>query len=150
VTAKRVAIKRCVSKGKKDELKILCKQKNKPTEEELDEVEGWEGTPKEMLQILLEQGFINPAKRKEDYMLHGKNDVSGKVLPETSLKYLMSLLTDFIEEETLLQYHGRLLGVLKVVQTLQCHLEIAGKGIEYDWGSRKGFYHRLPLSAKKN
>jgi hypothetical protein len=60
----------------------------------------------------------------------------------------MSLLTDFIEEETLLQYHGRLLGV-KVVQTPKCHPEIAGEGIEYDWGCRKGFYRRLPLSAMK-
>ena len=60
----------------------------------------------------------------------------------------MSLLTDFIEEETLLQYHGRLLGV-KVVRTPKCHPEIAGEGIEYDWGCGKGFYRRLPLSAKK-
>jgi hypothetical protein len=67
---------------------------------------------------------------------------------ETSLKHLMSLLTDFIEEETLLQYHGRLLEV-KVVRTPKCHPEIAGEGIEYDWGCGKGFYRRLPLSAKK-
>ena len=69
-------------------------------------------------------------------------------MPETSLKHLMSLLTDFIEEETLLQYHGRLLEV-KVVRTPKCHPEIAGEGIEYDWGCGKGFYCRLPLSAKK-
>ena len=60
----------------------------------------------------------------------------------------MSLLTDFIKEETLLQYHGRLLKV-KVVRTPKCHPEIAGEGIEYDWGCGKGFYRRLPLSAKK-
>jgi hypothetical protein len=137
------------AKGRKDELQILCKQNNIPIEEELDEVvEGWEGKPKGMLQILWERGFIDPAKKKEDYTLQGKKDAFGKVIPETSLKHLMSLLTDFIEEETLLQYHGRLMGV-KVVRTPKCHPEIAGEGIEYDWGCGKGFYRRLPLSAKK-
>jgi hypothetical protein len=134
------------AKGRKDELQIMCKQKNIPIEEELDEVvEGWEGKPKgRMLQIQWEQGFINPAK----YMILGKKDAFGKLIPETSLKYLMSLLTDFIEEETLLQYHGRLLGVM-VVQTPKCHPEIAGEGIKYDWGCGKGFYPCLLLSAKK-
>jgi hypothetical protein len=61
----------------------------------------------------------------------------------------MSLLTDFIEEETLMQYHGRLLKVKVVVRTPKCHPEIAGEGIEYNWGCGKGFYRRLPLSAKK-
>jgi hypothetical protein len=102
-----------------------------------------------MLQILWERGFINPVKKKEDYTLHGKKDAFGKVVPETILKHLMSLLTDFIEEETLLQYHGGLLGVKVMVRTPKCHPEIAGKGIEYDWGCGKGFYHCLPLSAKK-
>jgi hypothetical protein len=60
----------------------------------------------------------------------------------------MSLLTDFIKEETLLQYHGRLLKV-KVVWTPKCHPKIAGDGIKYNWGCRKGFYPCLPLSAKK-
>jgi hypothetical protein len=135
---------------RKDELQILCKQKNIPIEEELDEaVEGWEGKPKGMLQILWERGFVDPSKKKEDYTLQGKKDAFGKVNPETSLKHLMSLLTDFIEEEILLQYHGRLLKV-KVVRTPKCHSpEIAGKGIEYNWGCGKGFYRRLPLSAKK-
>jgi hypothetical protein len=48
----------------------------------------------------------------------------------------------------LLQYHGRLLKV-KVVRTPKYYPEIAGEGIEYDWGCGKGFYHRLPLSVKK-
>jgi hypothetical protein len=118
------------AKGRKNELQILCKQKNIPIEEELDEVvEGWEAKPKGMLQILWERGFVDPLKKKEDYTLQGKKDAFGKVNPETSLKHLMSLLTDFIEKETLLQYQGRLLKV-KVVQTPKCHSEIAGKGIE--------------------
>jgi hypothetical protein len=42
----------------------------------------------------------------------------------------MEQLSDFQDEETLLQYHGRMLGV-KVDQTPKCHPEMAGEGIEY-------------------
>jgi hypothetical protein len=38
---------------------------------------------------------------------------------------------------------------VKVVRTPKCHLEIAGKEIDNDWGCWKGIYHCLPLSAKK-
>jgi hypothetical protein len=42
-------------------LQIMCKQKNTPFEEELDEVvQGWEGKPKGMRQILWKRCFINP------------------------------------------------------------------------------------------
>ncbi len=61
----------------------------------------------------------------------------------------MSSLIDFIQEETLLQYHGRLLGV-KVERTPKCHPEIDGEGIEYDWGCAKGVYRRLPISEKRS
>ena len=137
------------AKGGKDDLQVLCKNKDIPIEEEIDEIiEGWEGKPKGMLQILWERGFIDPAKKKEDYTIDGKKDAFGNVDPDTSLKRLMSLLTDFIQEETLLQYHGRLLGV-KVERTPKCHPEIAGEGIEYDWGCAKGVYRRLPISEKR-
>jgi hypothetical protein len=53
--AERVAIKRCVSKGKKSRATNSVQAKQLPIEEELDEVvEGWEGKPKGMLQILWE------------------------------------------------------------------------------------------------
>jgi hypothetical protein len=138
------------AKGGKDDLQALCKNKDIPIEEEIEEVvEGWEGKPKGMLQILWERGFIDPAKKKEDYTIGGKKEALGNIDPETSLKRLMSLLTDFIQEETLLQYHGRLLGV-KVERTPKCHPEIAGEGIEYDWGCAKGVYRRLPISEKRS
>jgi hypothetical protein len=99
-----------------------------------------------MLQILWERGFIDPAKKKEYDTVNGKKDAFGIFVYKTSLKHLMSLLANFIEEETLLQYHGRLLGV-KVQRTQKCHPEIAGEGIQYDWGCRKCVYrHSLPIS----
>jgi hypothetical protein len=40
-------------KRRKDKLQIMCKPKDLQIEEELDEVvEGWEGMPKGMLQIV--------------------------------------------------------------------------------------------------
>mmetsp|Transcript_29437 Transcript_29437/g.53921 ORF Transcript_29437/g.53921 Transcript_29437/m.53921 type:complete len:237 (-) Transcript_29437:190-900(-) len=53
---------------------------------------------------------------------------------------------DFINEETLLQYHGKMLGVL-VDRSPKCHPEVAGEGIEYSWGCGKGKYRRLPLTG---
>jgi hypothetical protein len=146
---KDLQAKNVSAKGTKDELQVLCKNKDVPIEEELAEVvEGWEEKAKGMLQILWERGFIDPAKRKEEYTVDGKKDAFGNIIRETSLKHLMSLLTDFIEEETLLQYHGRLLGV-RVERTPKCHPEIAGEGVEYDWGCGKGVYRRLPISEKR-
>jgi hypothetical protein len=61
------------AKGTKDELQVLCKTKDLPIVEELDEVvKGWEEKPKGMLQILWERGFIDPAKKKEEYTVDGK------------------------------------------------------------------------------
>ena len=139
------------AKGSKDELQALCKNKNVPIEEEIAGVEeGWVGKPKGMLQILWERGFIDPEKtNKADYTLSGKKDAYGNIILQTSLKHLMSLQIDFIEEETLLQYHGRLLGI-KIERTPKCHPEIAGEGVEYDWGCSKGCYRRLPMSDKRS
>jgi hypothetical protein len=139
------------AKGTKDELQVLCKNKDLPIVEELDEVvlKGWEDIPKGVLQILWERGFIDPEKQKEDYTADGKKDAFGNGIRETSLKHLMSVLTIFIEEETLLQYHGRFLLGVKVEQTPKCHPEISGVGIESNWGCAKGVYCRLPISQKK-
>jgi hypothetical protein len=64
---------RAQKKGTKDKLQVLCKNKNISIVEELDEVvKGWEEKPKGVLQILWVRGFIDPAKKKEDYTGDGK------------------------------------------------------------------------------
>ena len=94
---------------------------------------GREESTKDSLQILWERGFIDPAKmKKSHYTLKGKKDAYGNILLETSLKHLMSLQTDFMEEETSFRSvspHGRFLG-LKIERTLKCHPEIAGEGVK--------------------
>jgi len=95
--------------GVKDELQAFCKNKDIPIKGEvLDEVnEGWEGKAKGMLPILWERGFIDPAKmNKLDYTLKGKKNAQGNIILEISLKHLMSLQTDFMEEETLFHFHA--------------------------------------------
>ena len=66
------------------------------------------------------------------------------MIPETLLRNMMSTLIDFVNEETLLQYHGKMLGVI-VDRSPKCHPEVAGEGIEYSWGCSKGKYRRLPF-----
>jgi hypothetical protein len=131
------------------DLQQRAQNHNLPIEKEVDIVEeGWVGKPKGMLQVLWERGFIDPEKGWNDYTLRGKKDNFGSVIFTTSVKSLMESLLDFLEEETLLQYHGRLIGVI-VDRTPICHPELAGEGIEYCWACSKGFYRRLRLKEKR-
>ena len=111
-------------------------------------VEGWIDKPKGVFQILFKRGFIDPSKPPNYYSMEGKKDEFGHVIESTSLNFLKTKLIDFEEEETLLQYHGRLLGVI-VDRSPKCHPEVAGEGIEYDWGCAKNYYRRLPMSKKR-
>ena len=111
-------------------------------------IEGWVGKSKGLFQILYERGWIDPSKPASYYTMDGKKDRFGHVIESSSLKYLSKKLHDFEEEETLLQYHGRLLGAI-VIRSPKCHPEFAGEGIEYDWGCSKNFYRRLPILQKK-
>jgi hypothetical protein len=141
------------SKGNRMHLAKLCVQNNIPVVERIEiMVEGWMGKPKGMLQILWERGFIDknmdPKTAEQYYTNDGKKDAFGNLIEGTSLRKMMRELFDFVEEETLLQYHARLLGVV-VDRTPKCHPEIAGEGIEYSWGCAKGTYRRLPFAEKK-
>jgi DNA-binding transcriptional regulator YhcF (GntR family) len=141
------------AKGNKVAIVELCKQNDVPYKVTTETInEGWNGKAKGMLQILWERGFIDPAieptKAEGFYTNDGKKDAFGNLIPGTSLRKMMSSLIDFINEETLLQYHGKTLGVL-VDRSPKCHPEVAGEGIEYSWGCAKGKYRRLPISDKR-
>jgi len=110
-------------------------------------VEGWQGKAKGLLQVLWKRGFIDTTNL-EKYTMNGRQDASGVLMPETSLKGLMANCVDFEEEESLLQANGREMGVL-VDRTPKCHCELAGEGIEYTWGCSKNYYRTLRLNDKK-
>ena len=97
--------------------------------------EGWVGKPEGMLQILYGRSFLNPAKINLN-KLQGRKIEYYHTIPDTSLKEMVNFLVNFSQEETLLQYYGRLLGVI-VDRTPKCHYKIAGKGVEYDWAAAK-------------
>jgi hypothetical protein len=109
--------------------------------------EGWVGKPKGALQILYERGFIdknNVAK----YTMSGKKGEDGNIIPETSLREMLDLLPDFMEQETILQFYAKQLGVM-IDRTPKCHPEVAGEGIEYNWGASKGWYRKQSLKQKR-
>jgi hypothetical protein len=86
----------------------------------------------QQLQVLWERGFIDPAKemKEGDRTIDGKKDAFGNVIRETSLKHLMSLLIDFVQEETL------------------CFNAMGGC-LGQKGGRAKGVYRRLPISEKR-
>ena len=140
--------KNIVVQGNLKKIQELATYNNIPLQHEVPIIkEGWVNKPKGMLQVLYERGFLDP-KKINSYTIEGKQDEYGHTVPGTSLKEMMTSLLDFAEEETLLQYHGRLLDVI-VDRTPKCHPEIAGEGIEYDWACAKLFYRRLKIEEKK-
>jgi hypothetical protein len=137
------------SSGTVLQLKEIAQRNNIPLVFEQQEIlKGWQVQPKGMLQVLWECGFIDGSKSEKYYTLEGWKDQFGNIDPTTSVKMIMERQMDFVEEETLLQYHGRQLGVI-IDRTPKCHPEMAGEGIEYNWGCAKGFYRCLPITEKR-
>ena len=137
------------TKGKnKRELAELCQQHQIATLKNVEKVkEGWEGKPKGLLQILWERGLIDGAKLN-NYSLTGKKDELGTVDNSTSLRHIMGMCTDFLNEEGMMQHIGKGLGV-KVLLTPKCHAELAGEGVEYVWACAKGAYRNMSLQQKR-
>ena len=138
-----------VSAGTVKQLIERCKAANIPLEKEVDNIvkQGFIGIPKGMYEILWERGFIDP--NVETYTIDGVKDPTGRVMVETSLKHLMQQLPDFENEKTLLHYHGEQLGCI-IFNSPKCTPEVAGEGIEYDWGVSKLWYRVQDFKLKKS
>jgi hypothetical protein len=137
-------------KGKKKrELVEICTYNSIAITETVEKIkEGWEGKAKGLLQVLWERGLIDGANFKQ-YSLTGKRDEFGIVVDNgTSLRSLMGLCHDFLNEEGMLQHIAKSIGV-EVLLTPKCHAELAGEGVEYVWGGAKGEYRRLSLAEKR-
>ena len=61
----------------------------------------------------------------------------------------MAKQPDFLEQETLLQYYAKELGV-ESDRSPVCHPEIGGEGIEFDWGCAKVHYRSQPIKKKRS
>ena len=136
------------TKGKnKKELVQLCVLHEIPTVINVEHFrEGWEGRAKGLLQVLWERGFIDSTNLNK-YTLTGKREL-GIVNNVNSLRHIMGMCADFLNEEGMLQYIATKIGVT-VLLTPKCHAELAGEGIEYMWACSKGAYRNLSLKEKK-
>ena len=120
-------------KGRISSLQTAARNNGIPIEETMPKIiEGWEGKPKGLLHVLWERGWIDNMDNKayQKYTISGRKNEFNLIIPETSLKHLMSSCTDFEEEETMLQSMATMMRV-QVYRSPKCHCEIAGEGIEY-------------------
>ena len=136
------------TKLNKKKLQQLCSRLGLPFKKPVSIFrEGWVDKPKGMFQILWERGWIDPNNISK-YTTKGTKDSLGIRDETSSLEGIMKLQPDFLEQETLLQYYGRMRGI-QVVRTPKCHPELAGEGIEYVWGAAKLYYRNASLSLKR-
>ncbi|KAI2505686.1 hypothetical protein MHU86_8745 [Fragilaria crotonensis] len=113
-------------------------------------IQGWEGQPKGLLQVLWERGLIVDSNEVlASYTVDGRKDpITGCIDTSSSLRHLLANCTDFKYEETALQHLGAQLGVT-VLLTPKFHAELAGEGVEYCWAHAKSHYRRMPVSSKR-
>ena len=137
------------TKGKnKKELVALCVNNDILTNREVPRTkEGWVGKAKGLLQVLWERGFIN-TNELSSYTLTGRKNELGNVDVSLSLRHLMAMCPDFLNEEGMMEHIGAKLGA-EVMLTPKCHAKIAGEGVEYMWACSKGAYRSLTLKEKK-
>ncbi|KAL7475527.1 hypothetical protein ACHAW6_002683 [Cyclotella cf. meneghiniana] len=95
-------------------------------------IRGWENSPKGLLQVLWECGFI-------DQKICSK---------EISLEHIMAHCLDFLNEKLQLEYVCEKLGE-RALFTTKYHAETAEEGMEYSWAHSKNTYRWVSLSKKK-
>ena len=136
------------AKGKKAAIQTIAQEHGLPIRETTQiVVEGWEGKPKGLLQVLWERVIVDKTRLSE-YTINGRQNGYDVVDKTFALKSLMASCLDFEEEETLLQSMGREMGVL-IYRTPKSHCELAGEGIAYSWGCAKNRHRRVSLKQKR-
>ena len=111
-----------------------------------EEIAGWEGKAKGLLQVLWERGFIDESNLSS-YNISGSKDKHGNINNSFSLLHIMSECEDFSNETTLLQDTLAKRDV-SIIRTPKCHPELAGEGIEYSWGFAKNAYRKFLIERK--
>ena len=89
------------------------------------------------------------------YSKDPKKDGFNNPIPNNSLLATLSMQPDFENEVTLLQHYSEKRSIdggchIALIRSPKCHPELAGEGIEYDWGAAKKWYRRQPLVSKRS
>ena len=118
--------------------------KNNANEDVEQEIKGYIGQPKGIIQILVERGLYREGMRgslteKEKAKLL----LAGKKIPDSELDapLVLSQCRDFKEEKGALQELVESRGGVLVLSP-KCHPEVAGCGVEYSWGKSKQVFRR--------
>jgi hypothetical protein len=102
-----------------------------------------------LLQVLWERGLIDGNNLKQYSLTGEKDDLLGTVDNSTrSLRHIMGMCHDFMNEEGMLQHIANKSIGVKVLLTPKCHAELAGEGVEYVWACAKGAYRNVSLQEK--
>lgn len=130
-----------VNNLKVDELRQRASEFNPPiatTITEISKEEGYLGKPKGVKQVLVERGLLDPSNIGKYYL-----DKIGTDEEEEPycLRALLAKCADFEAEETKMTFVMRQLGV-EVELSPICHPELAGAGVEYDWGKSKKHFRK--------
>ena len=138
-----VELGRFINKIRKAELIEKATLKGIPINKQSgrNEIEGWVGKPKGLLQVLWERGWIDEGQLQEYKKEHPEQH-------NFSLVTLMESCLDFAREISRLQRIAERYK-MQVIMTPKYHAEIAGVGIEYCWGAAKSFYRKISFSEKK-
>jgi hypothetical protein len=121
----------------------MAQKQNIFTDKDVESIQqGWEGKQKGLL-----QGKWIDVSKLDEYKVIKKDD-EGIVVENKSLEVMLALCLDFADEITELQAKGEEMEV-RVIPTKKFYVEMAGEGIEYLWGVRKGWYRSKPLELKR-
>ena len=129
------------------------------------QIEGCEGAPKGVLQVLYERGHIDPNIPITKYVMKVPDrwrDEDGKIkqqheqdVRELLLPEILARCDDFRHELTALEHLAELMSTQSstVVVTFspKYHCELAGCGVELSWGYAKKFYRqKISMDEKKS
>jgi hypothetical protein len=82
----------------------------------------------------LERGFISTKELSRYTLLASRKNELGNVDMNLSLRHLLAMCPDFLNEEGMMEHK---LGV-EVILPPKCHAKIAGEGLECMWACIKG------------
>ena len=129
------------------------------TEVENSTIEGWYNRPKGLLQVLYERGYVD-INNLSKYSKNGRKKQMGEddkildIYKKYVLSDIMAQCDDFKNQRNSMEelcdtLSSRGEQSITILTSPKYHCEIAGEGIELNWGFLKKGYRNIPLEEKK-